>query len=258
MANKPTQRTNIYPHQSHSPLRLWETLSVGVRRRSRCCQFSVGLVQDPMLALYQRYSYRSSPCRTQMTDGTELSERMELHLHVGLLRQCGGSARIHQEIHILKLFAQQGTVGARSVGLARKQKTEASAAFVSIGGNESTTMCGDDRLANYKADAHAFFLRGEGRLEDSAGIGIPIPVSSASTTASSFERRDRTMITTRRIDRVNCIRNQVQKDLLDLYPVGRDFRHVRTKLQMKMSPPRILGCITCSTWRMRRFTSTRD
>jgi hypothetical protein len=26
----------------------------------------------------------------------------------------------------------------------------------------------------------------------------------------------------------------------------------------EMSPPRILGCITCSTWRMRRFTSTRD
>ena len=36
-------------------------------------------------------------------------------------------------------------------------------------------MCGDDRLANCKADAHAFFLRSEERIEDSAGIGNTDP-----------------------------------------------------------------------------------
>jgi len=39
----------------------------------------------------------------------------------------------------------------------------------------SATICGDDRLADCKADAHAFFLRSEERLEDSAGNGNTDP-----------------------------------------------------------------------------------
>ncbi len=59
--------------------------------------------------------------------------------------------------------------------IAQLETAEASAAFVSIGGNESATMCGDDRLPDCKADAHASFLRSEERLEDSAGIGNTDP-----------------------------------------------------------------------------------
>ena len=58
--------------------------------------------------------------------------------------------------------------------------------------NETATMCGDDRLADGKAEGPCFYLRSEERLEDSAGIGNTDSSLSASTMASSFERRGRT------------------------------------------------------------------
>src|SRR5690349_20722646 len=81
-----------------------------------------------------------------MADGTELSERDGITSSCRVARSMRGFSP-HSSSHTFRSYCAAGDSWSAVLALARKRKAEASAAFVSIGGNESTTMCGDDRLA---------------------------------------------------------------------------------------------------------------